>query len=81
MSADSGVVKESVHKFDYGHKFAGAASASVVAGGAEREIVAASLEPGSSVSVVARRYEVNVNQVFAWRKRSATRRAPLRLSN
>src|ERR1700756_5037899 len=25
----------SVHKFDYGHKFAGAASASVMAGGAE----------------------------------------------
>jgi transposase len=30
--------------------------------------VAASLEPGSSVSVVARRYDVNANQVFAWRK-------------
>ena len=35
----------------------------------KREIVAASLEPGSSVSVVARRYDVNANQVFAWRKR------------
>jgi transposase len=34
----------------------------------KREIVAASLAPGSSVSVVARRYDVNVNQVFAWRK-------------
>ena len=34
----------------------------------KREIVAASLEPGSSVSVVARRYDVNANQVFAWRK-------------
>jgi transposase len=32
------------------------------------EIVAASLAPGSSVSVVARRYEVNANQVFSWRK-------------
>ena len=30
--------------------------------------MAASLAPGSSVSVVARRYEVNANQVFAWRK-------------
>jgi transposase len=34
----------------------------------KQEIVAASLEPGSSVSVVARRYDVNANQVFAWRK-------------
>ena len=35
----------------------------------KREIVAASLTPGSSVSLVARRYEVNANQVFAWRRR------------
>ena len=35
----------------------------------KREIVAASLARGSSVSVVARRYDVNANQVFAWRKR------------
>lgn len=35
----------------------------------KREIVAASLEPGSSVSKVARHYDVNANQVFAWRKR------------
>ena len=35
----------------------------------KREIVAASLEPGSSVSVVARQYDVNANQVFSWRKR------------
>jgi transposase len=35
----------------------------------KREIVAASREAGSSVSVVARRYDVNANQVFAWRKR------------
>jgi transposase len=34
----------------------------------KREIVAASLAPGSSVSVVARRYDVNTNQVFGWRK-------------
>jgi transposase len=34
----------------------------------KREIVAASYEPGSSVSVVARRYDVNTNQLFAWRK-------------
>jgi transposase len=35
----------------------------------KREIVAASLTPGSSVSLVARRYDVNANQVFAWRRR------------
>ena len=35
----------------------------------KREIVAASLVPGASVSVVARQYDVNANQVFSWRKR------------
>jgi transposase len=35
----------------------------------KREIVAATLVPGSSVSRVARRYDVNANQVFAWRRR------------
>jgi transposase len=35
----------------------------------KREIVAASLAPGSSVSAVARQYDVNANQVFTWRRR------------
>src|SRR5258708_17191186 len=35
----------------------------------KREIVAASFARGSSVSTVARRYDVNTNQVFGWRKR------------
>ena len=35
----------------------------------KREIVAASLVPGASVSRVARRYDVNANQVFTWRRR------------
>jgi transposase len=35
----------------------------------KREIVAATLTPGSSVSIVARRYDVNANQVFSWRRR------------
>jgi transposase len=35
----------------------------------KREIVAASLAPGASVSKVARHYDVNANQVFKWRKR------------
>ena len=34
----------------------------------KREIVAASLVPGASVSLVARRYDVNANQLFHWRK-------------
>jgi transposase len=48
----------------------------------KREIVAATLLPGSSVSRVARRYDVNANQVFAWRRRyrdSAAEPAELRL--
>jgi len=35
----------------------------------KREIVAASLEPGASVSLVARRYDVNTNPLFIWRRR------------
>ena len=35
----------------------------------KREIVEATLKPGASVSVVARQYDVNANQVFAWRRR------------
>ncbi len=35
----------------------------------KREIVAATFVPGASVSVVARQYDVNANQVFSWRRR------------
>lgn len=35
----------------------------------KREIVAASFAPGASVSLVARQYDVNANQVFGWRRR------------
>lgn len=34
----------------------------------KREIVAATFVPGASVSVVARQYDVNANQVFSWRR-------------
>jgi transposase len=34
----------------------------------KREIVAASYAAGSSVSMVARHYDVNANQVFSWRR-------------
>ena len=34
----------------------------------KRQIVAETLEPGSSVSIVARRHDVNSNQLFRWRR-------------
>jgi len=34
----------------------------------KRQIVAETLEPRSSVSVVARRHDVNSNQLFKWRR-------------
>ena len=34
----------------------------------KRRIVAEATEPGASVSVVARRYDVNANMVFTWRR-------------
>ena len=37
----------------------------------KREIVAALAEPGASVSGVARRYDVNTNQLFKWRRQLA----------
>jgi transposase len=34
----------------------------------KRQIVAETLEPGASVSIVARRHDVNANQLFLWRR-------------
>jgi transposase len=34
----------------------------------KRRIVQESLKPGTSVAVVARRFDVNANQVFTWRR-------------
>ena len=42
----------------------------------KREIVAAAAAPGASVSIVARRYDVNTNLVFTWRKLYGARAAP-----
>ena len=33
-----------------------------------RQIVEETLQPGASVAVIARRHDVNANQVFHWRK-------------
>jgi transposase len=35
----------------------------------KRRIVAETLAPGASVSIVARRHDVNANQLFAWRRK------------
>jgi transposase len=35
----------------------------------KRRIVAETLKPGASVSMVARRHDVNANLVFTWRRR------------
>jgi len=42
----------------------------------KRQIVAETLEPGASVSVVARRHDVNTNQVFTWRRELLPRKSP-----
>lgn len=37
----------------------------------KRELVAATFAPGASVSIVARRHDVNANQLFKWRRQFA----------
>ena len=37
----------------------------------KRQLVAETFEPGASVSIVARRHDVNANQLFGWRRRFA----------
>ena len=37
----------------------------------KRRVVAETLEPGASVSIVARRHDVNANQLFKWRREMA----------
>ena len=38
----------------------------------KRRIVAETLEPGASVSIVARRHDINANQLFTWRRTVGT---------
>jgi transposase len=58
--------------------------------GERREIVEETLLPGASVSRVARRHDVNANQVFYWRKlyregklgsKTDTRLVPVKVAN
>jgi transposase len=42
----------------------------------KRRIVAETLEPGASVSIVARRHDVNANQLFKWRREMAPEEPP-----
>ncbi len=42
----------------------------------KRRIVTETLAPGASVSVVARRHDVNTNQVFKWRREMAVAAPP-----
>src|SRR5947209_10174345 len=42
----------------------------------KRQMVAETLEPGSSVSIVARRHDVNTNQLFKWRRELLPRAEP-----
>ena len=37
----------------------------------KRQIVAETYVPGTSISIVARRHDVNANQLFQWRKKFA----------
>jgi transposase len=42
----------------------------------KRRIVAETLEPGASVSIVARRHDINANQLFTWRRTVAATTPP-----
>ena len=42
----------------------------------KRQMVAETLEAGSSVSIVARRHDVNTNQLFKWRRELLPKAVP-----
>jgi transposase len=42
----------------------------------KRRMVAETLEPGASVSIVARRHDVNTNQLFKWRRELLPKAVP-----
>ena len=47
----------------------------------KQQVVKEALEPGASVSVVARCHDINANVVFEWRKRYREGKLPLSASN
>jgi transposase len=58
----------SAHNAGCGHKWREATSEQALASGAEARDRGGDVLPGSSVSIVARQYDVNANQVFRWRR-------------
>jgi transposase len=44
--------------------------------GFKRQVVAETLEPGASVSIVARRHDINANQLFKWRREMEPEQPP-----
>jgi transposase len=42
----------------------------------KRQVVAETLAPGASVSIVARRHDVNANQLFRWRREMVPEQPP-----
>ena len=42
----------------------------------KRQVVAETLAPGASVSIVARRHDVNANQLFKWRREMEPEQPP-----
>jgi transposase len=42
----------------------------------KRQVVAETLEPGASVSIVARRHDINANQLFKWRRELDPKQPP-----
>ena len=42
----------------------------------KRQVVAETREPGSSVSIVARRHDLNTNQLFKWRREMMPKAPP-----
>jgi transposase len=42
----------------------------------KRQMIAETLEPGASVSIVARRHDVNTNQLFKWRRELLPKAVP-----
>ena len=71
-------IRRSVHYRLSGHQgqTAFGRAAPRVAEALKRQMVAETLEPGASVSIVARRHDVNTNQLFKWRRELLPKAVP-----